>query len=104
MSTGEQGQSRDGILVDPHQSGGLTSTAAVGEVLEDRQHLVMWELGVEQRGPLELREAGLASAAVQQPVLGLAVVTADGQVAGTPSAGVGTVGILAAEAVEVIRG
>ena len=104
MSPGEPGQASDGILVDPHQPGGLADAAAVGEVLEDRQHLVVRQLGVEQRGALELGEAGLAGAAVQQPVVGPAVVAADGEVAGAASAGVGAVGIVAAEAVEVVRG
>jgi hypothetical protein len=104
MTTGQQGQSCDGILTDPHQSGGLADAAAVGEVLQDRQHLVVRELGVEQRGALELGEAGLAGVAVQQPVLGLAEMAADREVTGAPSAVERAVGILAAEAGEVIRG
>jgi len=90
--------------VDPHQPGGLADAAAVGEVLEDRQDLVVRQLGVEQRGALELREAGLAGAAGQPPVLGLIVGATDKEGASAAAAVVGAVGILAAEAVAVVRG
>ncbi len=90
--------------VDTHQPGGLADAAAVGEVLEDRQDLLVRQLGVEQRGALELGGADLAGAAVQQPVAGPAVVAADGEVAGAAAAVVGAIGILAAGAVEVVRG
>src|SRR5262249_35144353 len=104
VATGEQGQSCDGILTDPHQPGGLADAAAVGEVLGDRRDLVVRQLGVEQRGALELGEAGLAGVAVQQPVIGLAEAAADREVAGAPLAVPRAVAILAAEAVEVVRG
>ena len=60
--------------------------------------------GAEQRGPLPLGEAGLAGAAVKEPVLlGLAVVTADGQIALPPLTIVGAIRVLAAEAGQVLR-
>ena len=45
--TGQQGQACDGILVDPHQSGGLSNAASLGKMLQDRQDLIVWEFGVE---------------------------------------------------------
>ena len=95
---GQQGQPGDGVLVDPDQPGGLADAAALGEVLQDRQDLVVRELGVEQRRPLELGEPGLAGVAVEQAVVGLAEVVADREVAGAAPAVVGAVGVLAAEA------
>ena len=35
MLAGQEGQSRDGILVDPDQAGGLADAAPLGRVLQD---------------------------------------------------------------------
>jgi hypothetical protein len=80
--TSQQGQPRDRVLVDPHQPGGLADAAAIGEMREDCQDFLVWELGVEQRGSLELGEPGLAGVAVEQPVVRLTEVVADREVAG----------------------
>ena len=82
--TGQQGQPRDRVLVDPDQAGRLADAAPLGQVLQDRQDLVVRQLGVEQRRPLELGEPGLAGLAVEQPVAGLAEVVADREVAPAP--------------------
>src|SRR5262249_51174744 len=59
--------------------------------------------GAVQRRALALGEPGLAGAAVEQAVLvGLAEVTADGQVVVPPLAVVGALGALAAEAGQVL--
>ena len=100
---GQQGQSGDRVLVDPDQAGGLADTAPLGQVLQDRQDLVVGELGVEERRPLELREAGLADPAVEQPVPGLPEVIDDEDVVPVPPAIGIAVGVLAAETSEVVR-
>jgi hypothetical protein len=104
MLAGQEGQPRHGVLVDPDQSGGLADAAALGEVLKDGQHLVARQLGVEERRALELGEAALAGPAVEQPVSGLSEVVDDEQVAVAPAAVEVAVGVLAAEAGEVVRG
>jgi hypothetical protein len=73
-------------------------------LLQDGEGLVVRELGVEQRGALELGEAGLAGVAVQQPVASLAEVAADRKVAGPPPSVEVAVRVLAAEAFEIVRG
>jgi hypothetical protein len=97
-------QPGDGVLVDAHQPGGLADAAAVGEVSEDGQDFVVGEFGIEQRCALELGEAGLAGAAVEQAMSGPGEVSDDEEVVLAASAVEVAVGILAAEAVEVVRG
>jgi hypothetical protein len=102
--TGQECQPGDGVLADPHQPGGLSGPAAVVEVLQDPHDLVVGEFRVEEGRRLELGEPGLAGLAVQESVLILAVVAADGEVAGAAAAVLRTVGIVAAMAREVVRG
>jgi hypothetical protein len=104
MLTGQEGQARDGILVDPHQPSSLADATAFGQMLQDGQDLVVRELGVEQRGALELGEPGLADFAVEQPMASFAEVIDDEDVPLAPSAVPVAVGILAAEASEVVCG
>jgi hypothetical protein len=102
--TGQEGQPGDGVLADPHQSGGLSGPAAVVEVLQDAQDRVVGEFGVEEGRPLELGEPSLAGVAVQEAVVILAVVAADGEVAGAAAAVFRAVRVLAAMQREVVRG
>ena len=102
VRTGQQGQPCDGILVDPHQAGGRSDPAALGELLQDRQDLVVRQSGVEERRPLELGEAGLAGRAGEQAVAGLGEVIDDEEVARVPPAVRVAAGIRAAEAGEVV--
>ena len=101
---GEQGQSCDRVLVDPDQPCGLADAAPLGQVLQDGQYFVVRELGVEQRGALELGKTGLASVAVEKTVVRLAEVVADREVADAALTVTRAVGVLAAEAAEVVRG
>jgi hypothetical protein len=101
---GQKGQPCDRVLVDPDQPGGLADAAPLGQVLQDRQDLVVGELGIEERRPLELGEAGLAGAAIEQAVAGLAEVVDDKDVVPAPSAVGVAVGVLAAEAGDVVHG
>ncbi len=102
--TGQEGQPGDGALADAHQSGGLSGPAAVVEVLQDAQDPVVGKFGVEEGRPLELGEPGLAGVAVQEAVVILAVVAADGEVAGAAAAVFRAVRVGAAMPREVVRG
>ena len=102
--TGQECQPGDGVLADPHQSGGLSGPAAVVEVLQDPQDLVVGEFGVEEGRPLELGVPGLTGLAVQEAVVILAVVAADGEVAGAAAAVFRAVRVVAAMPREVVRG
>ena len=104
MLTGQECQPGDGVLADAHQAGGLSGPAALVEVLEDPQDLVVGEFGVEEGSPLELGEPRLAGVAVQEAVVILAVVAADRKVAGAAAAVLRTGGVLAAMEREVVRG
>jgi hypothetical protein len=98
-------QADDGIAVDLDQASGLPDAAALGEVLEHRAGLLLGQVGVEQRRALALGEARLAGVAVEQPdVVLFAVAAAYGEVSGVASAVKGAMGILAAEACEVVHG
>jgi len=85
------------------ESGGGPHAGAVGQVPEDRDGLVLRQLGAEQGRALACGEPVAAGAAVQQPdVLVLAVAGADCQVAEAPLTMIGTGVVLAAEAGEVL--
>jgi hypothetical protein len=43
----------------------LSNAASLGEMLQDRQDLIVWEFRVEQRGVLELGEPGLTSVTIE---------------------------------------
>jgi hypothetical protein len=91
--------------VDLDQASGLSDAAALGEVLEHGARLLVGEVGMEQGRALALGEAILAGLAVEQTdVVVLAVAGADGEVSGVASAVGGAIGILAAEACEVVHG
>jgi len=104
MIAGGAGQPDDGIAMDADEAAGLSDAVALGEVLEDGCGLLIGQPAVEQRGALALGEAGLAGLAVEQPdVVVLAVAVADGEVAGVASPVGRAVGILAAEAREIVH-
>jgi hypothetical protein len=104
VPAGQQRQPRDGVLVDPDQPGGLADAAALGQVMQDSEDLVVGEPGSEERRPLELGEPGLANPVVEEAMTGLAEVVDDQDVVPTPSAVGIAVGVLAAEVREVVRG
>ena len=64
----------------------------------------MRQLGVEERRPLELGEAGLADSTGEQPVASLTEVVDDEDVVLAPPAIEVARGILAAKAAEVVCG
>lgn len=73
--------------MDTDQAFGLTNSVAFVEVLKDRKRLLRGQAGVEQRGALAFREAGLAGLAIEEAdLLMLAVAIADREIAGVTSA------------------
>ena len=105
MLSGDVRQADDGVGIDADQASGLSDTAALGEVLEHGEGLLLGEMGVEQGRALALGEAVLAGLAVEQAdVVLLAVAAADREVSGVASAVEGAIGVLAAEAREVVHG
>jgi len=98
------GQSDDGVAMDADEASGLSDAAALVEVLEDGEGLVLGHAAVEQRGALAFGEAGLARLTVQQPDgVVLAVAVADGEISVVALPVGRAVGILATEAGEVIH-
>ena len=101
---GDPGQSADRIGVDADEAPGLADAAAVVEVLEHGEGLLLREMTVEEGRALALGEAVSARLAVEQPdVVVLPVAVADGEVAGVAAGVEGAVGVLAAEAREVVH-
>ena len=104
MPPGSAGQSYDGVAMDADEAPGLADAIALGQVLEDRDGGRLGEVAAIQRRALALREAGPASVAVElAELLLLAIAAADREVAGAPPAIEGAVGVLAAEAREVVQ-
>ncbi len=82
MGTDEQGQSGDGILVDPHQACGPADAASLGEMLKNRHDLLVREFGVEERRALGLGEAVPAGSAKEEAMTSPGEVVDDERVAG----------------------
>ena len=55
----------DGVLVHADQTAGLAYAAALGNVGEDRDDLVLRQAGVEEGGAFALGETGLAGLAIE---------------------------------------
>ena len=99
MGPGECQVARYGVLVHLDQASGGPRPAALTEVLEDGQGLLVGQSGVLQDGPLALGEGPLAGAAVDQAdAAAFATVAAEVEVFTAPDADLGAIGILAAEA------
>jgi hypothetical protein len=95
----------DGVAVDVDQASGRSDAAARAAVLEHGAGLLLGEVGREQGRALAFGEAVIAGLAVEQPeVIVLAVACADGEVSGIALAKEGAIGLLAAEAREVVPG
>src|SRR5262249_54069963 len=94
-----------GVGGHPAEPAGPADAAALGDVLQDRLDLLLRQPGVEQGRALAPGEAGLAGAAAEHAArLPGPVAAGHGQVSGAPLAGVGAVGIQAAEARQVVHG
>ena len=101
--SGGTGHPHHGVARDTDEASGLADAVALGQVLQDRDGGRLGEVGAVERRAFALRETGPAGVAVElAELLVLAVAAADREVAGVASAGERTVGILAAEACEVV--
>ena len=98
-----EGVANDGVFIDPRQAGGLPDAAAVLEVSEDGERLVVRQPCAEQGSALALGEAFLAGTAGEHAPLVLAVAEADAEVALAAPAIVGALRVLAAEEREVFH-
>jgi hypothetical protein len=99
---GQEAVADDGVLVDADEATGLADAATLGDVGKDGDDLVLRESGVEQGGALAFGEAFLTGAAGQHAASLRAVAEADAEVAQSPLAVVGAVGVLTAEAGQVL--
>ena len=96
---GVSGVADDGVAGHLHQPGGGADAVAFGQVLEDRDGLLLVQSRAEEWRPFAFGEPGLAGAAVEQPMpLVLAVALADAEVLAAPLAVVGACLVQAAEA------
>jgi hypothetical protein len=103
--SGGAGQSNDGVGLDADEATGLSDAVALGQMVEDGDGRLLGESAAVQGRALALGGAGAAGVAVELAILlGLAVVAADREVAGVALTVKFAVGILAAEAREVVHG
>ena len=95
----------DGIGMDLDQAHRLEDTTALVDVFEDREDLVLRQVGAVQRGTLAFGEPGAAGAAIEQAILPeLAESAGDGEISGVAEAEVWALGILATESRQVVHG
>jgi hypothetical protein len=103
--SGGAGEPDDGVAVDADEPPGGADAAALVEVFEHREGLLLGQVAAVERRALALGEAGPAAVAVElTELLVLAEAAADREVAGATSAVERTVRVLAAEAREVVHG
>jgi hypothetical protein len=101
---GQSAVADDRVAIHLHQPRGGADAVPLGQVLENRQGLLLSQLRPEQGRPLALGGPRLTRAAVEHPaLLVLAVTRADGQVADPPLAVVGAPLVLATEAGQILR-
>jgi hypothetical protein len=99
-----QGVADHGVLSDAGEAAGLSDAAAFLEMGEHVQDLVVGESGVEEGCALAFGEAVLAGAASEHTsLLARPVAKGDAEVIRTALAIGGAVGVLAAEAAEVVH-
>ena len=104
MSSDQAGQASDGVGIDADQASGGANATALVEVLEHGEGLFFGEMAVEQGRALALGEAVLAGLAVEKSDVALiAVAGTDREIAGVTSAVEGALGVLTAEAREVVH-
>ena len=83
MLSDDAGQPSDGVGIDADQASGGADAAALVEVLEHGEGLLLGEMAVEQGRALALGEAVFAGVAVEQAdVILFAVAGSDGEIAG----------------------
>src|SRR5205823_1331728 len=98
MGAGLGDVTRHRVLIHLHQATGGPGPTALSDVVQDRVDLLVGQSGLLQDRALAFGEAGLAGTAVDHAdASGLATVAAEGEISVSPAAGIGAVGILAAE-------
>jgi hypothetical protein len=101
---GSTGVANNGVLVDADQAAGLSDTAALDEVVQDRDPFVGGQAAVEEGGALALGAAPPACAASEHAALFVGpVAEADPEIVATPTTEVGAGGVLAAEMAELVH-
>jgi hypothetical protein len=102
--TSPQGIAGYGVLIDAGQPSRLASAAAILEVLQDVEGLLVGQPGAIQGSAFAFGEAALAGTAGEHAaLLAGAVVEADAQVALAPQAIIGTLGVLTTEEIKVFH-
>jgi len=102
--SGGTGAAHDGVAMDADEAAGGPDATAVLEMFEHREGCSLGEMAAIQRCALAFREAGAAGVARELSVwLGFTVVAADREVAGIAPTVELALGILAAEAGEVVH-
>jgi hypothetical protein len=94
----------DRVFIDPHESAGFANADPLGNVLEDGDHFVLGQAGVEEGSALSLGKTGLAAPAIKQSALLGAVPATHREIAVPAFAVVGAVLVLTAKNREVIHG
>jgi hypothetical protein len=104
MLSDHAGQASDGVGIDADQASGAANATALVEVLEHGKGCFLGEMAVEQGRAFAFGEAVLAGLTVEQSdVVLLAVAGADREITGLTGAVEGALGVLAAEAREVVH-
>jgi hypothetical protein len=98
MGTGQGDVACHGILVHTDEASGGPGPAALADVIQDVEGLGVGQSGLLQDGALAFGEAGLAGAAVDHAdAMAFATPAPEGEISVAPAAGIGALGILAAE-------
>src|SRR4051794_34551554 len=104
MPSGQGDVACDGVLIDLDQATGGPGPAALADVIQDIEGLLVGQAGPLQDGALALGEAGLAGAAVDHAdALAFAAVAAEGEIPAAPEPCVGAARILATEMLDGIH-
>jgi hypothetical protein len=104
VATGQPAVAHYRVAVHLHEPFGLADAAPLGQVLQDRDGLVLGETRLIKGGPLPFGEATTARAAFQDPILLSHTATAmNAEVQTTPSAVILTRGVEAAETGEIVH-
>jgi hypothetical protein len=85
MITSDPAQAADRAPIDLAEPPGLSDTASLGDVLQDRFYFLRRQSGVEERCPLPLGETSLASPAAEHAsgLLGT-IATGYREISGSP--------------------
>jgi len=103
--TSDPAQAADRAAIDLAEPAGLSDAAPLGDVLQDRLDFLRRESGVEERCPLPLRKASLASLTAEHASgLSGTIATGHREISGPSPTVFRALRIQAAEAREVVHG